>query len=89
MAMTESISIQIPSEYWGLIDKAAAVAGKNRAAFILEHAVRGAEETLLDQTDFSLSSEQWQVFTTALDTPATINPALKKLLAVAAPWETP
>jgi uncharacterized protein (DUF1778 family) len=87
VANTEVINLRIPSEHKALIDLAASLAGKNRTAFIVENAVRSAEEMLLDRTQFRLSPEQWEKFNAALDEPVRSNPAFAKLLAVTAPWE--
>jgi uncharacterized protein (DUF1778 family) len=87
MANTEVINLRIPSEHKALIDLAASLAGKNRTAFILENAVRSAEEMLLDRTQFRLSPVQWEKFTAALDEPVRDNPALTQLLSIPAPWE--
>jgi len=87
MTQTETISLRIPAEHKALIDMAAALSGKNRTSFILENALRSAEELLTERTHFRMSPEQWQEFTAALDAPVQNNPALEKLLATPAPWE--
>lgn len=87
MSATAVINLRIPEEEKALIDLAAQVCGKNRTSFILEKALRSAEEILLDRTQFSLAPEQWANFVAALDAPVHANPALKKLLHTTPPWE--
>ncbi|MBG3876208.1 DUF1778 domain-containing protein [Desulfovibrio oxamicus] len=87
MASTDIINLRVPPEQKAIIDLAAALAGKNRTAFILEHAVRSAEELLLEKSHFQLSTAQWDAFQAALDAPVRDNPALEHLLATPAPWD--
>jgi uncharacterized protein (DUF1778 family) len=87
MTQTETISLRIPTEHKAMIDMAASMLGKNRTSFILENALRSAEELLNERTQFRVTPEQWQKFQAALDAPLECNPALKKLLSTPAPWE--
>lgn len=84
---TEVINVRIPTEQKAIIDNAAQLLGKSRTAFILELAVRHAEEILAEKTHFQLSSEQWDAFTALLDDPVQPNPALDRLLNTPAPWD--
>ena len=84
---TEVINVRIPAEQKAIIDNAAQLLGKSRTAFILELAVRHAEEILAEKTHFQLSPEQWDAFTALLDTPVQANPALARLLNTPAPWD--
>lgn len=84
---TEVINVRIPTEQKAIIDNAAQLLGKSRTAFILELAVRHAEEILAEKTHFQLSSEQWDAFTALLDAPVQPNPALDRLLNTPAPWD--
>jgi uncharacterized protein (DUF1778 family) len=70
-----------------LIDRAAALVGKNRSDFMLEVACREAENVLLDQCLFRLDAEAFAAFEAALAAPPTDNPALRALMAAKAPWE--
>ena len=87
MASTETINLRIPPAQKAIIDLAADMAGKNRTAFILENAVRSAEELLMEKTHFQLSAEQWDAFQAALAAPVSKNVALKRLLDTPAPWD--
>ena len=84
---TEVINVRIPTEQKAIIDNAAQLLGKSRTAFILDLAVRHAEEILAEKTHFQLSSEQWDAFTALLDDPVQPNPALDRLLNTPAPWD--
>ena len=86
-AATEVINVRIPAEQKAIIDNAARLLGKSRTAFILELAVRHAEDILAEKTHFQLSPEQWDAFTTLLDAPVHPNPALDRLLSTPAPWD--
>lgn len=85
---TEVINVRIPAAQKALIDSAARLLGKSRTAFILELAVRHAEDVLMEKMHFQLSQEQWDAFTQALDAPVQPDPALVRLLNTPAPWET-
>ena len=85
---TEVIHVRITAAQKALIDNAAKLLGKSRTAFILDLAVRHAEDVLAEKTHFQLSSEQWNAFTQALDAPVRPDPALVRLLNTPAPWET-
>ena len=84
---TDVINVRIPAAQKVLIDSAAQLLGKSRTAFILDLAVRHAEDVLSEKTHFQLSSEQWDAFTQALDTPVRPDPALAQLLNTSAPWD--
>lgn len=86
-AATEVINVRIPAEQKAIIDNAAQLLGKSRTAFILELAVRHAEDILAEKTHFQLSPEQWDAFTTLLDAPVHPNPVLDRLLSTPAPWD--
>lgn len=86
-AATEVINVRIPAEQKTIIDNAAQLLGKSRTAFILELAVRHAEDILAEKTHFQLSPEQWDAFTALLDAPVQSNPALARLLNTPAPWD--
>lgn len=84
---TEVINVRIPAAQKALIDSAARLLGKSRTAFILELAVRHAEDVLMEKMHFQLSQEQWDAFTQALDAPVQPDPSLVRLLNTPAPWE--
>ena len=84
---SEVINVRISAEQKAIIDSAAHLLGKSRTAFILDLAVRHAEDVLAEKAHFQLSMEQWDAFTTMLDAPVRPNSALVRLLNTPAPWD--
>ncbi|MDL2274661.1 DUF1778 domain-containing protein [Desulfosarcina sp. OttesenSCG-928-G10] len=89
MTATASINLRISDAEKALIDQAAQTMGKSRTAFILENTLRAAEEVILDQTRFTLDSDQWAQLNMALDNPPSEDQmrGLSKLFTVKAPWQ--
>lgn len=81
------IQIRAPQRAQKLIDRAAAMTGLTRSQFMLETAIREAENTLLDQRAFVLGKDQWAAFEAALDNPVD-TAKLDRLLSSVAPWKT-
>ncbi|MDD5130755.1 MAG: DUF1778 domain-containing protein [Candidatus Omnitrophica bacterium] len=52
---------------------------KKLSAFILESAMKEAEELMADKNNFQLNQSQWKAFSAALDAPAREIPRLKNL----------
>ena len=84
---TEVINVRISAEQKAIIDSAAQLLGKSRTAFILDLAVRHAEDVLAEKAHFQLCTEQWDAFTTMLDAPVRPNSALVRLLNTPTPWD--
>ncbi len=87
IARSATVNIRIEPRQRDLIDRAAAVLGKSRSAFMLDAAARSAEDLLMDRTLFALDADQWKTFNQALDAPPADNPKLRKLMHAKAPWE--
>lgn len=91
--MTESsanradLKLRIKPEVRGLIDRAAALCGTNRADFILEAARAAAEEALLDQRQINVSPKVYAEFLKRLDQPPMLNESMRKTMQSSAPWE--
>ena len=83
-----AINLRALPEQRELIDHAANLLGKNRSDFMLEAACERAQAVLLDQVFFGLDAEKFQQFTAMLDAPPSPNEGLKRLMAIAAPWES-
>ena len=64
-----------------LIDRAAEVLGKSRSEFMIESAVRAAEDVMLDQTYIVLSDEAFDEVLAMLDAPPEPTQALRDLMA--------
>jgi uncharacterized protein (DUF1778 family) len=77
---TERINVRVSDREAKLIRMGAAHRGVNITNFILESACVRAEQELADVRHFTVSSEEWQKFSQALDRPATTKPRLNRLL---------
>lgn len=82
-----AINLRAMPEQRDLIDRAAALLGKNRSDFMLEVACERAQGVLLDQVFFKLDDKQFRQFNAMLDAPSAQNPGLERLLTVKAPWK--
>lgn len=85
----ETLNIRIRAEERGLIDRAAAIRGKNRTDFILDAARLAAEEALLDQVLIAASPQAYEQFLVRLDMPPQPNERLRKTMQTLAPWDAP
>jgi uncharacterized protein (DUF1778 family) len=83
-----TLNMRIKPEERGLIDEAARTLGKTRTDFILDAALRMAEDTLLERTLIKVSPEAYAEFLVLLDAPAKSNERLSKLMNAPLPWET-
>jgi uncharacterized protein (DUF1778 family) len=81
------INIRIKPTERDLIDQAAAAQGSCGSDFWRAGARRAAREALLDQTLILVDDEAYARFVALLDAPPKPNPALRKLMQTAAPWE--
>lgn len=70
-----------------LIDRAAALVGKSRSAFIMESATRAAQDAVLDQTFLVFDEAAFRAFSDALENPPPANEKLRKLMTTPAPWD--
>lgn len=82
-----TLNLRIKPELRELIDRAAALSGKNRTDFVLDAARRAAEDTLLEGTVFTVSPSAYSEFLARLDAPRRPNARLRRSLEAAAPWE--
>lgn len=82
-----SLNFRMPRRAVELIDRAAAQVHKDRTEFVLEAAVRHAQEVLLDRTVSPLSEPDFDAFLAVLDDPPAPNDRLKALLRRKPAWE--
>lgn len=82
----QRLNIRATAEVKSLVEEAARATHMTASAFVLQAAVRSAEEVLADQTSFALSPEQWAEFTALLSRPAREIPALKKAASRRSPF---
>jgi uncharacterized protein (DUF1778 family) len=86
-AKRDTLNIRIKPEVRGLIDRAAALTGKNRTDFVLDAARHAAEDAFLDRTMFVLDPKAYAAFVARLDAPPQPNERLRRSLKTSAPWE--
>jgi uncharacterized protein (DUF1778 family) len=82
------INLIVSSEQRDLIDRAAALLGKNRSDFILEVACERVRAILQNQIYFDLSSDKLLEFNAILDAHPLSNPGLERLMKVQTSWKT-
>jgi uncharacterized protein (DUF1778 family) len=83
----ETLNLRITTDLSQLIDRAAAVTGRNPTDFILEAARRGAEDILLDRSALLLRPKAHSQFLARLDAPPRPNKRLLRTMRTPAPWE--
>jgi uncharacterized protein (DUF1778 family) len=76
----ERIDIRTSSSVKKLLQQAAAASHKNVSEFLLEHGLIAAQDALTNRKLFVLDDEHWQAFQSALDSPPTEKPRLRRLL---------
>lgn len=77
---SQRINFRISDEQESLLRKGADRKRQSMTAFIVESACAVAESELALESEFRLPRPQWNAFLAALDKPATVNPALRRLL---------
>jgi uncharacterized protein (DUF1778 family) len=77
---TEKLDLRLNASNKMILQAAAHAAHRSVSEFVLESALRRAEETLPDRQHFGLNATQWEAFQGALAAPARVIPRLSKLL---------
>ncbi len=77
---TERIDLRVNPKAKEALQAAAALRHKTVSEFILDCALSAADEELSFRQQFTLDTEQWEAFKTALDAPTKSTPRLKQLL---------
>jgi uncharacterized protein (DUF1778 family) len=83
---SERFNIRATREEKALVEQAARATRVTSSQFVLQAAVRSAEEVLADQTRFVLPADKWDQFVGLLDRPAREIPALKEAAAKPSPF---
>jgi uncharacterized protein (DUF1778 family) len=73
----QRLNIRTSSEAKSLVEEAARLSHMGVSEFVLQAAVRSAEQVLADQTRIEVSPEAWDEFVALLDRPARVIPALR------------
>ena len=77
---TEKLDLRLSKSAKQTLQAAAAAASKSVGEFVLETALREAEERLADRRVFTLDAKNWEAFIAALDAPPRRHPRLERLL---------
>jgi uncharacterized protein (DUF1778 family) len=86
-ARSEKLDLRLSPQAKRTLVAAAASANRSVSEFVLEGALRHAEETLADRRTFLLEDAVWDSFVALLDAPPRVIPELAELLARPAPWD--
>ncbi len=73
------IDLRVENSQKDFLVYAASMQKKNLSSFVLDCALKEAEEMIANKIQFALPAKQWKEFCTALDRPAREIPKLKKL----------
>lgn len=76
---TEKLDLRLSRPAKQTLQAAAATARKSLSEFVLDAALREAEERLADRTVFTLDAERWEAFVAALDAPPRRHIRLERL----------
>lgn len=87
MAKSVPINMKANPEVRNLIDRAAKIAHRNRTEFVLDAALKMAEEVILDQQLITVDEQAYDKFVALLDAPPGKNLRLQALMENKAPWE--
>lgn len=80
------LNIRTSEEEKRIVEQAAQVARVSASAFVMEAALRSAEEVLADQTVITVSPDGWDAFAAMLDRPAREIPALRRAFGKPSPF---
>ena len=76
---TEKLDLRLSKSAKQTLQAAAAAARKSVSEFVLETALREAEERLADRRVFTLDAKKWDAFVAALDAPPRRHARLERL----------
>ena len=82
----ERFNIRAKREEKALVEQAAAASHMTTSQFMMQAALRSAEEVLADRTRFALPTDQWDSFVAALDRPARVIPELERAASKPSPF---
>ena len=82
----QRLNIRITAEAKSLVEEAADATSMSASAFVVQAALRSAQEVLADQTRVTLPPETWTQFTALLNRPAREIPALRQAAARPSPF---
>jgi uncharacterized protein (DUF1778 family) len=77
------IDLRIENSQKDFLVYAASLKNMKLSAFVLNSAIKEAEDLVANKTQFTLAGAQWKAFSAALDRPARENAKLKRLFKAA------
>jgi uncharacterized protein (DUF1778 family) len=80
-AKTSKLQLRLRPSDKAVISRAASLQQTTLSKFVLENAVKAAQQAVADQVHFTVSPEKWQAFCQALDAPPRVIPALQELFS--------
>jgi len=83
-----AVNMRVDSRQKNFIDAAASTIGSDRTKFVIDAALKAAEEVLLDKRAYFLEKSSFEKFETALDEKIEENQCLLALLKKVSPWES-
>ena len=78
---TEKLDLRLSQAAKRTLQAAATAERKSVSEFVLDTALREAEERLADRRVFTLDGKKWEAFVAALDAPPRRHPRLERLFA--------
>jgi uncharacterized protein (DUF1778 family) len=81
-----TLNIRVTEPEKKLVEQAASISHMGMSQFMMQAALRAAEEVLADQTRFVLPADEWERFATLLDRPARILPGLREAASKPSPF---
>jgi uncharacterized protein (DUF1778 family) len=82
---THAVNLRVRSDIRSLIDRAAQSQGKTRSDFMVDAALRAAEDALLDQTLLRVDQKTYDYFLEVLDQPPS-GEGFERLMSATKPW---
>lgn len=86
-ARSARLGLRATAQQEAVLRRAAQVANKSLTDYILDNACLAAEQTLLDQRLFMVTSSQYETLIELLEQPEQENAGMTRLFSRAAPWD--
>lgn len=74
---TTTVEIILPQDRKTILEKAAIIEGLSLSEYLLKIATEIAEQSLLKTESITLSGQDWEIVTSAINAPPELNSALK------------
>ncbi len=81
----KSLNIRVTEDEKTMVEQAASLSHVAMSQFMLQAALRAAEEVLAEQTRFVVPADKWDEFVALLDRPARVLPGLREAASKPSP----